>query len=225
MSLLEISRGVAAGIPGAKVLQTGGIEFVRRGFPGRVEFPKERSTDILFATGALAPASLAVWTAGLWHDVRNLLGHPDYRVGEPGFDAAFEIVTSERGFAARILTPEARKILGSIALYGRILWRLSRAGFLLRVHAAPAGARELDAWLVGAFQLLDAVPGALEAGRVRLEEVRVRVDEASECQICGASLARGAVVRCAKCATPHHRDCWEFNGRCSTFACGESRAV
>jgi len=27
------------------------------------------------------------------------------------------------------------------------------------------------------------------------------------------------VVTCDRCNTPHHRDCWEFNRRCSTYGC------
>ena len=45
----------------------------------------------------------------------------------------------------------------------------------------------------------------------------------SECQICGAAL-EGLVVRCTRCATPHHQDCWEYAGRCSTYGCGERRS-
>lgn len=39
------------------------------------------------------------------------------------------------------------------------------------------------------------------------------------CQICGTTLSTGTVW-CAKCATPHHRDCVEFISRCSVFGCG-----
>lgn len=27
------------------------------------------------------------------------------------------------------------------------------------------------------------------------------------------------VVQCRKCKTPHHRTCWEYMGKCSTYAC------
>lgn len=28
------------------------------------------------------------------------------------------------------------------------------------------------------------------------------------------------IVRCSKCQTPAHKDCFEFNGKCGVFACG-----
>jgi hypothetical protein len=45
-----------------------------------------------------------------------------------------------------------------------------------------------------------------------------------QCQICGAGL-EGVLVRCARCATPHHADCWEYTGTCSTYGCGEKNVA
>ncbi len=222
--LIEISRDVAEGIPGARVLAGGGLTFTRRGFRGRVELSRA-STDILFDLGYRGMGALQVRTAGLWHDILNSLGRPDHKVGDAEFDAAFDVSTSERGLAERVLAPEIRKVLRGVALYGRFLFRISGAGFLLRLAARPASARELDSWIVASFQLLEAIPGTEGAERIQMLSEGTVIERESSCQICGGTLVEGALVRCAKCSTPHHRDCWEFNGRCSTFACGESRAV
>ncbi len=40
------------------------------------------------------------------------------------------------------------------------------------------------------------------------------------CEICGEAVVDD-VVHCRTCKTPHHRDCWEYFGRCSIYACGE----
>lgn len=42
------------------------------------------------------------------------------------------------------------------------------------------------------------------------------------CQICGESIESEMIV-CQRCRTPHHLDCWQYTGRCSTFGCQESR--
>jgi len=40
------------------------------------------------------------------------------------------------------------------------------------------------------------------------------------CQVCGAPMRPGdEVVECERCSTPHHRDCWEYLGHCSTYSC------
>ena len=43
------------------------------------------------------------------------------------------------------------------------------------------------------------------------------------CQVCGEEIAEQLCVYCANCATAHHRDCWNYLGHCSTFACGSTR--
>ena len=40
------------------------------------------------------------------------------------------------------------------------------------------------------------------------------------CQICGGPIDEAEEVRCARCDTPHHRDCWQWCGGCSIYGCG-----
>lgn len=40
-----------------------------------------------------------------------------------------------------------------------------------------------------------------------------------DCPVCSHPLSE-ETVRCAKCRTPHHKDCWEYLGGCATYACG-----
>lgn len=205
-----ICREAAEGIAGATVPASGGLAFQRRGFEARVDFPPG-STDILFDTRELALESIQVAPAGLWHDLQSMFGRHDFQVGDPEFDPAFQVATSNREFALRVLSPAIRGLLRNAALFGRFVWRLSRAGFLFRAPGWPESRTDLDRWLVVSFQLLDALPTPPKP--VYPPEAR--------CQVCGVSLSEGKVVTCRRCATPHHKDCWEFNGRCSTFACGE----
>ena len=44
-------------------------------------------------------------------------------------------------------------------------------------------------------------------------------DEKVLCQVCGTPI-EGQVIYCRNCKTPHHADCWDYVGHCSTFACG-----
>jgi len=40
------------------------------------------------------------------------------------------------------------------------------------------------------------------------------------CQVCGTPLGvDDDVVECERCSTLHHRECWDYLGRCSTFGC------
>ncbi|MBI4859318.1 MAG: hypothetical protein HY815_03530 [Candidatus Riflebacteria bacterium] len=44
------------------------------------------------------------------------------------------------------------------------------------------------------------------------------------CGVCGEEMS-DRLVCCAKCRTPHHRECWEYGGGCSVYACGATRFV
>ena len=55
--------------------------------------------------------------------------------------------------------------------------------------------------------------GEIAAGRAPALEMA-----GAMCQICGQGL-EVRVVFCEGCVTPHHRECWEYLGGCSTFGC------
>ena len=42
----------------------------------------------------------------------------------------------------------------------------------------------------------------------------------SVCQICGCERNTAEAVKCVKCRTHHHEDCFKYNGQCSTYGCG-----
>lgn len=42
------------------------------------------------------------------------------------------------------------------------------------------------------------------------------------CPVCNQTIAE-PVATCMTCRTPHCQECWEYNGGCAKFACGEKR--
>jgi hypothetical protein len=61
-----------------------------------------------------------------------------------------------------------------------------------------------------------AAPAGLPG--VHVEQVATLRD--ADCQVCGSRMADDRRVLCRQCRTPHHADCWTYNGRCSTYGCG-----
>lgn len=43
------------------------------------------------------------------------------------------------------------------------------------------------------------------------------------CKVCGESIDGAGIVHCSKCETPHHSDCFQYAGKCSTFGCGNNK--
>lgn len=39
------------------------------------------------------------------------------------------------------------------------------------------------------------------------------------CTVCGCKILEGPTTACPRCETPHHQDCWSYNGGCGIFAC------
>jgi hypothetical protein len=73
-----------------------------------------------------------------------------------------------------------------------------------------------------AQEFLEFLATPSSAGGIELGEVKIVAD--SSCPVCGTTLA-GLTVRCESCRTPHHGECWDYMGRCSTYACKGRRSV
>jgi hypothetical protein len=59
--------------------------------------------------------------------------------------------------------------------------------------------------------------------RAGSEERAPRVGTPGRCLVCGGAIQKGNLVSCARCETQHHRDCFEYAGRCAIYGCGSIR--
>ncbi len=76
---------------------------------------------------------------------------------------------------------------------------------------------ELD-WVAGLLRAALAPPRQAAV----VAEAPVVFISGGECQVCGWAMEQ-RVVLCSKCRTPHHEECWTWNGACSTYGCREIR--
>jgi hypothetical protein len=153
----------------------------------------------------------------------------DIRIGDAEFDGRYVIKSNDEKFAREFLDGAARQVMEDLRnLLGndKILVSLNSSRLMVRKESVIASSDDLGVFadLAGrlhdkiehlwqrasGIEILDAPDGATDAERPR-------------CQICGSEIAEDARVNCRRCGTPHHKDCWEFNGQCSTYACGEKR--
>ena len=132
----------------------------------------------------------------------------------------FYLVTSELSAAKKFFTPEVRKILEDLRSLGSVgPIGLDKA---FAVTGSPGGeAGKLVRFVSLCLQLAQQARVFTSKG---VNVVAQSETDPGLCQICGADL-EGELVSCSKCATRHHRDCWEYTGVCSTYGCGERRAV
>ncbi len=159
---------------------------------------------------------LRVTPQGFFSQVRMLFGAEDLELGDAEFDPAFHIEAENATFARRVLTPEVRRLLLASrpwgpsldVRHGRVTWRVGRdlSGRL----------DELDLFVARGARILEAIL-AREEGAIVVESLQQGAG--ATCPVCDGPMD-DLVVRCAKCSTPHHVDCWDYLGSCATYACG-----
>ena len=59
------------------------------------------------------------------------------------------------------------------------------------------------------------------SGSLHVKAVSVDSENAV-CMICGEAILQRR-VQCRRCHTPHHQECWDYLGQCSTYGCGEKK--
>ena len=202
---------VVSNMPGCIAAPDGGLRFVHRGLPGRV-FMLSDGTEVHVETG-------------------DLVQHP-IEVVPTGFPLSLFLRPGEERFQVRGLKMEYARIFKNRAeehvlleIGVRYTLKLSPAGMLLRFHARPQNGASLRYWMACAFRIVDLLPGIESVSRVQVSELVNQIGSDTMCQVCGSSLASGAVVRCAACGTPHHEDCWQYARNCSTFGCTSQRSM
>jgi hypothetical protein len=151
------------------------------------------------------------------------------KLGDPEFDRGFVVQANDVEMARDFLTQSARGVIVNLA-------RAVHAGGMLLSINPERVLLQLDRNLGVNFEALAwAVQEALVLHDRLLEGVSRRVTEGIDivekagawdeddgppiCKVCGEPIADGAVIVCAACNTPHHRDCWEYVGACSIYGC------
>jgi len=153
----------------------------------------------------------------------------DIRIGDDEFDRRFVVKANDAKFAREFLDGAARQAVEDLRnLLGndRILVSLNSSRLMVRKESVIAEAGDLNVFADLACRLQDRIELFWQraSGIEILDEPAAGPDaSAPTCQICGSEIAPDVRVTCRRCNTPHHKDCWEFNGQCSTYACGEKR--
>jgi hypothetical protein len=87
-----------------------------------------------------------------------------------------------------------------------------------KIWHSPRGI-DLETFVERACALSDQFNLAAAAGIEFVAGQQAQLLEDSHCGVCGDALASDIVI-CSRCNTPHHRECWQYSGGCSTYGCG-----
>lgn len=167
-----------------------------------------------------------VYPDSLMTRIGKFFGMQDIEIGSPQFDADYIIHGSDVGDVRRLLTPGVQSAIGRLRRFGYnldIYVNVCQGVLLVKKRGKFPRPRDLLTFTSYSLELFDeALKSQIELGE-GIEFVEPsdgqRADlEAAICQICGEPI-EDRVVYCRACRTPHHRDCWEYYGGCSTYGC------
>jgi Prokaryotic RING finger family 1/Protein of unknown function (DUF3137) len=143
------------------------------------------------------------------------------------FDRGFVVQANDQDIAKDFLSPSARQVINTLQKAGGMRVSINPERILVQIDRNLGLKTEALAWAVqNALVLHD---GLIEGVSRRITQGIAIVDQPDDawhedeaspiCKVCGEPIAGGAVIVCAVCGTPHHRDCWEYVGACSIYGC------
>ena len=71
------------------------------------------------------------------------------------------------------------------------------------------------------LELFDQAMLTRSVGIEFLDQGDAQLIKEAKCQVCGESI-EADLVFCPRCKTPHHRECWQYYGACTTYGCAET---
>ena len=180
-------------------------------------FPRSADTSLFPIATDLPPVLLGSDRAGS--------AKSDLVMGDHEFAGRWTILASDEEEAALLLTQQVRFHLdqlrrtpewSDVNLSIRPGWLTIRRKWTSKLPA------DLETFVELALGLVDQAQMTRTSGIDFVDDGQVKVVEEARCLICGEGLLTD-LVYCRRCKTPHHRDCWEYSGGCSTYGCRETQ--
>lgn len=166
---------------------------------------------------------------GFLQEIGKFFGMQDIEVGYRPFDDQFIVKSDDietvRNFLNATVQQELLK-LKRLRHNNHIYLSVNSSRLLIQKLSLLNRLEDLIAFYESSGRICDEVMtllGVNGAGGIQILDVSFDGAEATPiCQVCGEEVTGNKVI-CRRCRTPHHRDCWEYNGGCSVYACKERR--
>ncbi|HTF56896.1 MAG TPA: RING finger protein [Planctomycetota bacterium] len=163
-------------------------------------------------------------------EVSQIHGLVRITTGDAAFDRHLRVEADDPRAAQTILDPGTRRALEDLRellANGHIHLSTSSGRIVLQKRGILAEQPELSLYAALCDSIYDRIclVWQRENGIEILEDASPAPAVDPKCQVCSHAIPMGNRVQCRRCRTAHHADCWEFNGGCATFACGEKVPV
>lgn len=201
------------------------------GHPFEIRSDRDRESVLIHSRIVIdlkgkSPGMLKIAPPGWASRIARMFGPQDLLIGDRDFDQHFVIMANPESLATRVFSPERRaRLIASVRRLGRTwapfidLTKDSLSVGVVHEMLSMTEYRELERT---ALEFLEAI---LETEAVAgIKWIDATPETAGNCEVCGTEL-KDRVVHCSRCKTPHHEECWQYTGECSTYACQEKTYV
>lgn len=146
--------------------------------------------------------------------------------GDEEFDQVFQVRTNDHKLAMQLLTDSVKWKLSELrSLAGDLLIvKIEQGRLFVNCSQWFTTGRDLLDFVQGSLELFDQLMLPRAEGLEFVRQNQAAVIEDIRCPICSDDVMHEMVV-CRRCKTPHCAECWEYNGKCATFACMEDRCI
>lgn len=209
------------------------LAFTLAGRPARFEFYSGSKNSPPYSRLEVSltersPGTLHILPEGFGQGFLKFFGAQDLEVGDPRFDSEYVLRASPDSLVEQVFNPSRRdRVMASVRRLSGFRYPtidLERSRLTVQVREYCADDARLMFLVTTAedfLRYLFGTPAPVPVPGVELGEV---LTSGGECPVCGTPMTEG-LVRCETCQTPHHLECWDYAGRCSTFGCAGRRAV
>ncbi len=170
---------------------------------------------------------LEVYPARFYTGVIRLFGGQDILTGARRFDRDFRVRGSDAERVRAILSAGVQGQMEQLrnltaardfhCLIAHGVLSVQKRGLLLE----PA---RLARFTSLALELAEQAALTNMAGIEIVAERTLPARGDAVCRVCGDPI-QANIVYCRLCKTPHHHDCWVYNGACAIYGCGEKRYI
>jgi hypothetical protein len=145
--------------------------------------------------------------------------------GAADFDSRYTIRATEVQAAVNLLNNTVRwqiERLRTLSPGNYLHVEFSHGNLQIRKSRAIRQYIELEDFVECSLEVYDQAMIACSKGIEFVGEQSAQPLGEVKCRVCGEEI-QDNLVYCRRCKTPHHRECWQYNGACSVFGCGETR--
>jgi len=174
---------------------------------------------------------LEIWTLNFWSPSRDMRQRSRARIGSRQFAAEFAVASNNLALAEALVSPAVQRhliVLRDLFEFpAGLRVSIERGQLIIFREGRLTKAPDLKRFVDFGLELFRLAKGWQLASRDEIQIVSETVEPPAEtpstCPICGEAI-EARPVQCRSCRTLHHRDCWDYNGMCAMYGCGEARA-